>query len=182
MRAQAWPQVGAGRAHASGLPAEIAFLADHGVPPARLREAAWLSERIGVSPSRQVIASGLVTEERFYHALATELGLRFLPRPPPLQPGGEIAATLREGVAAASVRADSPACFVVAPPPGPALRRFLAAKPDGRRDLVMVTPSTLATELRRTNAAALARRAAWTDEAGLRRFSARTEATGCRNA
>ena len=33
----------------------------------------WLSERIGVSPSRQVIASGLVTEEQFYRALAAEL-------------------------------------------------------------------------------------------------------------
>jgi len=127
-----------------------------------------------VPPSRQVIASGLVTEELFYRALAIELDLRFLTRPPPLQPGGDIAATLREGVAAACVRPDSPARFVVAPPPGPTLRRFLAAKQDGRRDLVMVTPSALATELRHANAGTLVHAAAWTDEAGLKRFSART--------
>lgn len=157
-----------------GLPAEIAFLAGHGVPPAELREAARLSERIGVSPSRQVIASGLVTEDQFYRALAKELDLRFQPRAPLLQPGGDIAAILREGVAATDARPGSRPHFAVAPSPGPALRRLLAAKPSGRSDLVMLTPSALAGGLRRTNAAALARRAAWTDQAGLRRFSART--------
>ncbi|PZR83509.1 MAG: glycosyl transferase [Stutzerimonas stutzeri] len=174
MRAQAWPQGGAGRIYAPGLPAEIAFLADHGVPPARLCEAAWLSERIGVSPSRQVIASGLVTEEQFYRALAAELDLHFQSHAPPLQSGGDVPAILREGMAAAIVRSGSRVRFAVAPPPGPALRRFLAAKPDGRRDIVVLTPSTLASELRRTNAKALVRAAAWTDEAGLARFSART--------
>ncbi|MCV9937946.1 glycosyltransferase [Boseaceae bacterium BT-24-1] len=174
MRAQAWPQAGAGQALALGLPAEIAFLADHGVPPARLREAARLSERIGVSPSRQVIASGLVSEELFYRALAAELGLRFQPRSPPLQPGGDVPAILREGVAVTVARPESPVRFAVAPPPGPALRRFLAAKPDAREDIVVLTPSALAAELRRVNAGTLARAAAWVDEAGLQRFSART--------
>ncbi|MGX1790423.1 glycosyltransferase family 2 protein [Bosea sp. NPDC055332] len=174
MRARAWPQAGTDRALPLGLPAEIAFLADHGVAPAQLREAALVSERIGVPPSRQVIASGLVTEEQLYRALAAELDLRFQPRPPPLQPGGDISAILREGVAVTSARPDSPVRFAVAPPPGRALRRFLAAKPDARRDLVMLTPSTLAAELRRSNAGPLAREAAWMDEAGLQRFSART--------
>ena len=160
-----------------GLPAEIAFLADHGVPPAQLREAAWLAERIGVSPSRQVLASGLVSEDQFYRALAAELDLHFEGCPPPLRPGGDIAAILREGVAVTSARRDGRdgrPHFAIAPPPGPALRHFLAAKPGGRRDIVVVTPTTLAAELRRANAAALADRAAWTDGAGLRRFSART--------
>jgi len=174
MGAQAWPQGGSGRACAPGLPAEIAFLADHGVPPARLREAARSSERIGVPPSRQVVASGLVTEEQFYRALAAELDLHFQSRAPPLQPGGDVSAILREGMAATLARPDSPVRFAVAPTPGPALRRFLAGKPDGRRDIVVLTPSALATELRRINAGALARAAAWTDEAGLARLSART--------
>jgi cellulose synthase/poly-beta-1,6-N-acetylglucosamine synthase-like glycosyltransferase len=173
MRAQAWPQGGTGRAHAPGLPAEIAFLADHGVPPARLHEAARSAERIGVPPSRQVLASGLVTEEQFYRALAAELDLDFQLRAPPLQPGGDVSAILREGVAVTLARPDSPIRFAVAPPPGTALRRFLAGKPDSRQDIVVLTPSTLATELRRTNAGALARAAAWTDEAGLSRLSAR---------
>ena len=126
-----------------GLPAEIAFLADHGVPPVQLQEAARLAERTGVSPSRQVIASGLVAEEQFYRALAAELGLRFLPRPPPLQPGGDIAAILREGLAVTRVRPDSPVRFAAAPPPGPALRRFLAAGARARGDIVVLPPSAL---------------------------------------
>lgn len=174
MGAQAWPQVGAGRAYAFGLPAEIAFLAGQGVPPAQLQEAARVSERIGVSPSRQVIASGLVTEEQFYQALAAELELRFQARSPPLQPGGDVSAILREGMAATIARPQSAVRFAVAPPPGPALRRFLAADPYARRDLVVLTPATLAAEMRRTNAGALACEAAWMDEAGLQRFSART--------
>ncbi len=157
-----------------GLPAEIAFLADHGVPPARLREAARSAERIGVSPSRQALASGLTTEERFYQALAAELGLHFQSHAPPLQPGGDVSAILREGVAATIAGPESGVRFAVAPPPGPALRRFLSAKPDGRQDVVVLTPSTLAAALRRANAGALARAAAWMDEAGLQRLSART--------
>ncbi|WP_164985913.1 glycosyltransferase [Bosea sp. Tri-44] len=174
MGAQAWPQADTGQAPALGLPAEIAFLADHGVPPAQLREAARLSERIGVSPSRQVIASGLVSEELFYRALAADLGLRFQSRPPPLQSGGDVSAILREGMAATIARPENPVRFAVAPPPGPALRHFLAAKPYARQDIVVLTPTTLAAELRRANAGTLAREAAWVDEAGLQRFSART--------
>ena len=157
-----------------GLPAEIAFLADHGAPPAQLQEAARLAERIGVPPSRQVIASGLVTEEQFYRALAAELDLRFQPRAPTLQPGGNIAAILREGLAATRVRLDSPVRFAAAPPPGPALRRFLAAGARARGDIVVLPPSALAAELRRANAGTIARAAAWLDEAGRQRFSART--------
>jgi cellulose synthase/poly-beta-1,6-N-acetylglucosamine synthase-like glycosyltransferase len=157
-----------------GLPAEIAFLADHGVPPSELREAARLAERIGVAPSRQVIASGLVSEEQFYRALAAELGLRFQPRAPSLQPGGDIAAILREGLAATRALPESPVRFAAAPPPGPALRRFLSAGVRNREDVVVLPPSILAAELRRTNAGPIARAAAWLDEAGRQRFSART--------
>ncbi|WID94525.1 hypothetical protein QO058_16925 [Bosea vestrisii] len=129
MGAQAWPQAGTGRAYASGLPAEIAFLAEQGVPPAQLREAARLSERIGVSSSRQVIASGLVTEEQFYRALAAELELRFQPGSPPLQPGGDVSAILREGMAATVARPESPVRFAVAPPPGRRCAAFSQRNP-----------------------------------------------------
>lgn len=158
----------------SGLPVEIAFLARYGVPPSQLRQAAAIAARIGVSPSRQVLACGLVTEQAFYRALAGELGLRFEEQPPPLRPGGEIAAVLSQGVAGAYARAGSPVRFVVAPPAGAALRRFIAGDIRGREDLVMVTPAALASTLRAVNGRELARRAAWLDEAGLARFSART--------
>lgn len=174
MGALPWPQGGASRENAFGLPAEIAFLADHGVPAARLQEAARVAERIGICPSRQVIASGLVSEAYFYRALAAALQLRFQPHPPPLQPGGRIPAILREGLATACLSPDSPPRFIAAPPPGPTLRRFLAAGTRARRDLVVLTPSALAAGLRRINAGTLAAEAAWLDEPGLRRFSART--------
>ncbi|WP_158673288.1 glycosyltransferase [Bosea sp. FBZP-16] len=174
MEALAWPRADASAVRMLGLPAEIAFLADHGVPPAELREAARLAERIGVSPSRQVIASGLVEEEEFYRALAAELDLRFQPHAPPLQRGGDVAAILREGLAATRVRPESPLRFAAAPPPGPALRRFLSAGARAREDIVVLPPAALAVELRRTNAGPITRAAAWLDEAGLRRFSART--------
>lgn len=158
----------------AGLPAEIAFLAAHGVPPAALREAAARAARIGVSPARQVLASGLVTEPYFYRALALHRGLPFAQEPPPLQPGGDVAAIQREGAARARPRDGSPLRFVVAPLPGPALRHFLRTDLRGRTDLVLVAPSALAAALRRTNAGALAQQAAWLDAAGAARFSART--------
>lgn len=182
MEARAWPQAGTGEVRTLGLPAEIAFLADHGVPPAQLQEAARLAERIGVSPSRQVIASGLVAEEQFYRALAAELDLRFQPRAPPLQPGGDVAAILREGVAATRIHPESPMRFAAAPPPGPALRRFLSAGARSREDIVVLPPSALAAGLRRTNAGAIARAAAWLDAEGERRFSARTGTNGLQKA
>jgi len=157
-----------------GLPVEIAFLAGHGVPPERLREAAATAARLGVPPSRQVLASGVVSEFEFYRALAAEHGLRFANEAPPLQPGGEVAAILREGVARVAERPGSPLRFAYAPPAGAPLRRFVAGKIHRRDDLVMLTPSALAAGLRRSNAPALVRRAAWLDEAGLARFSART--------
>lgn len=158
----------------TGLPVEIAFLASHGVPPNELQQVAVAADRLGVAPARQVIASGLVAEEAFYRALADEFGLRFSAEAPSLLPGGDVAAILREGVARVANRPGSPVRFACAPPAGMPLRRFLAGKPHRRDDLVIVTPAALAVGLRTSNARMLARRAAWLDEPGLARFSART--------
>ncbi|WP_332688505.1 glycosyltransferase family 2 protein [Bosea sp. (in: a-proteobacteria)] len=157
-----------------GLPIEIAFLANHGVPPDELRQAAAIAARLGVAPARQVLASGLVGEEAFYRALAAEFDLRFSAGAPLLLPGGDVAAILREGVARVRDRPGSPIRFALAPPAGAPLRRFVAGNLQHREDLVIVTPSALAAELRAGNARVLARRAAWLDEPGLTRFSART--------
>lgn len=158
----------------AGLPVEIAFLASHGVPPAELRQAAVAAARLGVSPAKQIIASGLLSEEEFYRSLATELGLRFSFEAPSLLPGGDFAAIMREGVARVADKAGSSARFACAPPAGAPLRRFMASKLQRRDDLVIVTPSALAVALRASNARMLARRAAGLDEPGLARFSART--------
>jgi hypothetical protein len=158
----------------ASLPVEIAFLASHGVPPAALRQAAVAAARLGVSPAKQVVASGLVGEEAFYRSLAAEFDLRFSAKVPPLLPGGDLAAIMREGVARIANEPGSPTRFACAPPAGAPLRRFMAGKPQRRDDLVIVTPSALAAGLRASNAHMLARRAAGLDEPGLARFSART--------
>lgn len=172
--AVAWPCDRVSGVAGPGLPIEIAFLANHGVPPDELRQAAAIAARLGVAPARQVLASGLVGEEAFYRALAAEFDLRFSAGAPPLLPGGDVAAILREGVARVRDRPGSPVRFALAPPAGAPLRRFVAGNPQHREDLVIVTPSALAAELRAGNARVLARRAAWLDEPGLTRFSART--------
>ncbi|TDR85408.1 glycosyltransferase family 2 protein [Enterovirga rhinocerotis] len=67
----------------SGLPAlpiarDVAFLARHGVPVDVLREATLLGARCEVTAARAALATGLVSDEAFYRALAVELGLPFL--------------------------------------------------------------------------------------------------------
>ena len=59
-------------------PAEIAFLAAHGVPHPVLRQASALAARAGVTADVALLRHGLVDEDRFYRALAATLGLPFL--------------------------------------------------------------------------------------------------------
>lgn len=159
--------------HAFALPIEIAFLAQHGVPPSALRAAASRAARIGVDPAREVIASGLVSEAGFYRALAAELGLPFHPGELRFRPGGVFGAILREGVAiVAEERAARPFRFALAPA-GPALRRMLEAGPRHRPDIAVMTPGAFASALRRANARPLAHRLAGTDDTGRGRLSAR---------
>lgn len=60
------------------LPAEIAFLADAGVPTTLLHYAVQLARRQGVSPDEALLGEGLVEEEVFYRALAEYLHADFL--------------------------------------------------------------------------------------------------------
>ena len=83
----------------AGLPVELAFLARHGLAPSLLARVAERSARNRTEPVREAIALGLIDEVGFYRALATEMGLAFLPQPPGLQPGGGHNAILRQGIA-----------------------------------------------------------------------------------
>lgn len=159
-----------------GLPVDIAFLAAYGIAPALLSEAATVASRLGVWPAQQVLATGLVDEPTFYRALADSLHLRFSGVPPPLSPGADVDASLRQGVVPTA--ATEPGIrFACAPPPGPLLRRFIASIACGRADVVVVPPAALAAALRRTNARTIAERAAWLDADGLARVSARDGST-----
>ncbi|MFC0218171.1 cellulose synthase/poly-beta-1,6-N-acetylglucosamine synthase-like glycosyltransferase [Pseudochelatococcus lubricantis] len=61
------------------IPADIAFLASHGIPPALLGDAARWARHWQVPASEAVLALELMPEEALYRALARELGLPFLP-------------------------------------------------------------------------------------------------------
>ncbi|AMJ62276.1 hypothetical protein [Bosea sp. PAMC 26642] len=158
---------------ASSVPREIAFLTRHGVPVEALAAATRQAERLGVEPAQQLIASGLITEVRFYRALAAELRLPFHDGQLKLRPGGSYGALLREGVAAVASDTMGSLRFVIAPT-GKALRGMLVAGLEGRTDVAVTTPEAFANSLRETNGAALACHIAGLDGAGKARQSART--------
>ena len=161
----------------AGLPADIAFLARHGVAPSDLAEVARRAARLGVEASREIIALGLIDETEFYRAFAAELGLAFHAGPLALRPGGDYGAILREGIAPLAERVTGRFRFALAPQ-GAALRRMLEAGPRGRSDIAVTTPRNFADALRIANAGSLARHIAGQDAAGVKRDSARTSASG----
>ena len=154
------------------LPADIAFLAHHGIAPAELRDIARRAERLGVEASRQLLAEGLVSEQSFYRAVARELGLAFIDTPPRLLAGGDHRALLREGIAAV-VGGAHPKLRTVLAPEGRALRRLLEIGPQNRTDIAVTTPRNLAAALREANAQPLTQQIAGLDATGLSRASAR---------
>jgi cellulose synthase/poly-beta-1,6-N-acetylglucosamine synthase-like glycosyltransferase len=157
----------------AGLPLDIAFLTGIGIPPSALAEIAVRASRLGVAPSREIVASGLVTQTMFYRALAGELGLAFHVGRLALHPGGSYGAILREGMAVVAKSSGTRFRFALAPE-GRALRRLLEAGPRQRDDIVVMTPADFAASLRASNGPALARHVAGLDQAGLGRDSART--------
>jgi len=80
------------------LPVEIGFLAHHGYPPGRLRDAAMIAELTGGSADQALLKHGLIEESEFYRALAAELGLPFLSSPR-LSPGARHPESLLTGLA-----------------------------------------------------------------------------------
>jgi cellulose synthase/poly-beta-1,6-N-acetylglucosamine synthase-like glycosyltransferase len=154
------------------LPIEIGFLANHGISPTDLAIVAHRARRLGVSPAREAIASGLIDETGFYRALAQERGLRFHGGRLRFMPGGDHYAMLRAGRAILLPDGTAAPCrFALAPEDG-ALRQFLEIGPHGRTDICIVTPGAFAAELRRANAWSLAHRLAGRDEAGRDRVGA----------
>ncbi|WP_293807261.1 glycosyltransferase family 2 protein [uncultured Bosea sp.] len=158
----------------AGLPIELAFLTRHGLAPSLLARAAERSRRNRTEPVREAIALGLIDEAGFCRALAAEMGLAFVPQPPPLRPGGGHDAILRQGIA--PTVDDRRFRFILAPE-GPALRRMLEAGPRNRDDIAVTTPRRFAAALRQSNAETLAEQAAGLDPVGLARDSARTGAS-----
>ncbi len=61
-----------------GVPAEIGFLARHGIARSVLDEAAALARRTGVPADEALLKGDLLDENTYYRALAAELGLPFV--------------------------------------------------------------------------------------------------------
>lgn len=112
------------------VPATIAFLAEHGVAPATLREAQRRARLAGVDPAACLMAEGLVDAQSYYRALARHLGAPYLARPE-LTPDADYPEAILAGVAPL-VEEGGAARFVSAPGPE-AIARLVAAgrAPDG---------------------------------------------------
>ena len=117
-------------------PAEIAFLAAHGVPHPVLRQASALAARAGVTADLALLRHGLVDEDRFYRALAATLGLPFLDDML-LDSRVSFPASILAGVV--PLRHGAGPRFALAPA-GESLRRLLAQPVRG---LAITTPAAL---------------------------------------
>ncbi len=83
----------------SGLPPEIAFLLDFGVPRIVLQQGVRLARRQGVFADEALLAEGLVDQEVFYRALAKRLGQPFLTTEFEIEPGADFHSCARRGYA-----------------------------------------------------------------------------------
>ncbi|NNM71694.1 glycosyltransferase [Enterovirga sp. DB1703] len=97
------------------LPAEIAFLARHGVPAGRLAEAAALGAAWDVPADAALIRSGLLAECEFYRALAAETGLPFAGGPLPVHPRARLPEAVLAGLVPLATGDDARPGYAYAP-------------------------------------------------------------------
>ncbi|WP_084327148.1 glycosyltransferase [Salinarimonas rosea] len=146
-----------GAADGEGLPGDIAFLLRHDVPHATLVAAARAARTSAVPACDALLARGLLGEERFYRALAAEIGAPFLATPR-LGPHARMPESLLAGRAPlAPGPPGAPA--TVAAPRGAAVGALVARgrAPNG---LALATPRALREAMLALHGAAVARRAA----------------------
>jgi len=142
-------------------PVEIAFLTRHGVAPEALVRVAALARRQGVSADRALIAEGILSESRFYRAIAAELGVAFMDRPMEVTPEG--IRTIADGYARLRKPVDG-ALWLFAPA-GAAILRLLSLSSNSEEGIYAVTtPTLLATAVRCAASAQMAQQAAFCAE------------------
>jgi cellulose synthase/poly-beta-1,6-N-acetylglucosamine synthase-like glycosyltransferase len=151
---------GAGRP----LPAEIAFLANHGVPAALLQYGAAIARRQGSSADAVLLAERLVPEEAFYRALAAELKVDFHAAPEGLEPSHDLAADAARGRARFARNAQGLNWLIA--PRGAQIPQLVGVTRSarGRPLFALTSPSLFEEALRRASAARLARDAAYAAE------------------
>jgi cellulose synthase/poly-beta-1,6-N-acetylglucosamine synthase-like glycosyltransferase len=154
---QAWPREGRER-EAGRWPIEIAFLAPT-LGPGVLARATETARAQGVSADRALLAEGLVSETKFYRALARAGGARFVDEAFRPAAGENYAAAIRLGAVAVETRLGRR--YLVAPQ-GETLKSFLRL-PGGvvAESMLVTTPTRLADCVR---AVARARELAWASD------------------
>lgn len=154
--ASAGPSASQSAARGGGLSEDIAFLGGGGgASPGALASAAAEARRLQVSAHAQLIASGAVTDDLYFAALAKHLGVDFEQDVERLGPGPAQPAAALSGVATAGAR------LLIAPDP-PMLRALLHMRRRGNfpaERLVLTTPRRFAAWARRSAGAVIARRA-----------------------
>lgn len=145
------------QAGVSPLPPDLAFLLDHGVDPAALAKAADRARAWGTDGASALLASGTVTEEAYYRALAAELGTPFLAGAIPLGPGARYPESVVAGVA--PLLPGAPAAFVLAPR-GAAIAEVLGGRSPMGRMPALTTPRALREAVFSANPAGIAAAAA----------------------
>ncbi|MCJ2080916.1 glycosyltransferase family 2 protein [Methylobacterium sp. J-090] len=141
------------RAGALPLPPDLAFLLGHGVAPATLAQAADRAGAWGTDGASALLATGGITEEAYYRALAAELGTSFLAGPIPLGPGARYPESVIAGVA--PLRPGAPAAYVLAPR-GAAIAELLRGRSPTGRMPALTTPRLLREAVFSANPAGIA--------------------------
>jgi len=164
---------GAGRP----LPPEIAFLAAHGAPLVMLQYGATIARRQDASADAVLIAEGLISEERFYRILATELQVPYLDSPPALEPSASIEQDAARGYARFAEPKGLRWLFA---PRGEEIARLVGVTRSaaGRPLFAIAAPSSFEEALRRSSARRLAESAAYSVERVTPQLAARRALRG----
>jgi cellulose synthase/poly-beta-1,6-N-acetylglucosamine synthase-like glycosyltransferase len=146
----AFPSVAPGAAARAALPAwppEIAFLTYYGVSPSVLTAAAETACAQGVSADAALLATGAISEKRFYRSLARHLRLAFVDGPVPIAATAQYPQAVHAGLA--PIAAGAVPAFLIAPR-GPAIGYLITAADRGelRGRLAITFPTHLSRLLR----------------------------------
>ncbi len=123
----------------------LAFLSAYGVSPNILMQAMSQAAASGVRPETALLASGLISPDRYYRALARHLGLPFIDGPAELDARTGFPQSITSGVAPLAAQ-NGAACWLLAPS-GQRLDDLLNLQRRGalpRNRFALTTPAHLA--------------------------------------
>jgi cellulose synthase/poly-beta-1,6-N-acetylglucosamine synthase-like glycosyltransferase len=138
------------------FPAEIAFLARHGVDPFTLDAIAARAAALAMPADVVAIREGHIAEDAFHAALAAEIGAPLARELPRLAAGIDASLAINSGIAALA----QPGRRYLLAPEGRMITPLLSASPSFRGSLLLMAPSRFRAAIRAGAGAQLARAAA----------------------